>query len=360
MKSPVRVLLAWLVTACAVGADAEVVRWLYDVEVPVASQAERQRAARAGLRELLGRVTGLAELPRNPDIAAALREPEKYYGRFEFSTHTVPPVEPNLAPTEQSVLEVSFEPAAILALLRRADLPVWSADRPTVLVWLVVEQDDSRRLVAAALADDITAAVGRRARQRGLQLSLPVMDLVDRALSPVIVWGKFWELIAAASMRYGMDVLVLGRIVRRVDGSWAADWELRSPDSQDIGVEARFRNLAESAPGAATAGVDLVADALAARFAVGGELGAIAVTVHGASTVAAYASVLDYLESREYVERLEVKVVARDALTVHLHSRSDRDQLQELLSMGTLFTVLPDAPETGPGRSIELTWGGDL
>ena len=360
MKSPVRVLLAWLVAASAMGADAEVVRWLYDVAVPVASQAERQRAARAGLRELLGRVTGLAELPRNPDIEAALRETEKYYGRFEYSTRSVAPVEPNLVPTEQSVLEVSFEPAAILALLRRADLPVWSADRPTVLVWLAVEQDDSRRLVAAASADAIAAAVGRRARQRGLQLSVPLMDLVDRALSPVVVWGKFWELIAAASTRYGPDVLVLGRIVPRVDGSWAADWELRSPGYQDIGLASRFQNLAKSAPDAATAGVDLVADALAARFAVSGQLDAIAVTVHGASTVAAYASVLDYLESREYVQRLEVKVVARDALTVHLHSRSDRDQLQELLSMGALFAVLPDATETGPGRAIELAWRGDL
>ena len=82
--------MACLLLTLALGADGAVVPWLYDVEVPVSSQAERQRAARVGLRELLVRVTGLPELPPNAEIRAALREPENYYGRFEFSMRPRP------------------------------------------------------------------------------------------------------------------------------------------------------------------------------------------------------------------------------------------------------------------------------
>ena len=356
-----RILLLGLVLGGTVVVDAEVVPWLYDVEVPVVSQGERQGAASVALAELLRRVTGQAQLPPNPEVEAALREPGNYYGRFTFTKRLLAP-EPSAEDAdavEQTFFEVSFEPAAVLALLRRAGLPVWSADRPTVLVWLALEQDGARRLVTAADVDDVAAAIKRRARQRGLKVLFPLMDLKDLEISPTAVWGRFWEAIAAASVRYGTDVLVLGRAGQAADGSWTADWEARSA-SDDARRDMRCEHSAESAVLAALAGVDHVADTLAARMAVDGELDAIAVTVRGASTAGAYASVLAYLRSREYIERVEVKVVTRDLLTLRLHSRSGRDQLQELLSMGSPMTVAP--PVAGPLRgppTLDLMWRED-
>ena len=335
------------------------VPWLYDVEVPVASQAERQRAARTGLRELLVRITGMAELPANPEIQAALREPEQYYGRFEFSMRAQPPR--SQAPEnvdgdtpEQMVVALHYEPATVLALLRRAALPVWGADRPSVLVWVAVEQDGARRIVSASSADELFGAVQNRARQRGLAVSLPVMDLADHAVTPTTVWGRFWHAIESASARYNPDLIVVGRVAQRVDGSWVSDWEARS-----AGVADQAQDRAAAAPQAVAAGVDAIADALADRFAVGGRLDAITVTIRGASTIAAYASVLDYLRSREYIERMEVKAVARDVLTLHLHSRSSVAQLEELLSMGSPLAAVPITDPRQPDGSLEFAWAGD-
>ena len=356
MKSLARTLALLLATS-AVSVEAAVVPWLYDVEVPVASQAERQRAARAGLRELLVRITGMAELPANPEIQAALREPEKYYGRFEFSMRSQPGHSQasgdvdNDVP-EQMVVALHYEPATVLALLRRAALPVWGADRPTVLAWVAVEQDRLRRIVSAGSDDGLVAAVRARGRQRGLLVSLPVMDLADHAITPATVWGRFWGAIETASARYNPDLIVVGRVIQRADGSWVSDWEARS-----AGIADHSQDRAAAAAEAVAAGVDAVADALADRFAVGGRLDAITVTIRGASTIAAYASVLDYLRSREYIEHMEVKAVARDVLTLHLHSRSSVAQLEELLSMGSPLAAVPVTDGQAAG-SLEFTWAG--
>ncbi|MCY4014673.1 MAG: DUF2066 domain-containing protein [Gammaproteobacteria bacterium] len=357
MKSLARTLALLLATS-VVRVDAAVVPWLYDVEVPVASQAERQRAARTGLRELLVRITGMAELPANPEIQAALREPEKYYGRFEFSMRSRPgrsqvSGDVDSDAPEQMVVALHYEPATVLALLRRAALPVWGADRPTVLVWVAVEQDGARRIVSASSGDELLGSVRSRARERGLVVSLPVMDLADHATTPTTVWGRFWAAIESASARYNPDLIVVGRVVQRADGVWVSDWEARS-----AGVASLSHGRAAAAPQAVAAGVDTVADALAERFAVGGRLDAITVTIRGASTIAAYASVLDYLRSREYIERMEVKAVARDVLTLHLHSRSSVAQLEELLSMGSPLAAVP-VPDGQPTGSLEFAWAGD-
>ena len=65
---------------------ADVIDWLYDVEVPVATQSSsdtRAAAARA-FATVLTRVTGLKVIPRNPMVTAALRNPGRFYARYRF------------------------------------------------------------------------------------------------------------------------------------------------------------------------------------------------------------------------------------------------------------------------------------
>ena len=89
-------------------AGAEVVDWLYQVEVPVASQsaADRQHAARRALQEMLTRVTGLRDVPMTETVLEALRRPDRFYTGYRFET----------SDDDEMLLEVRFEPEAIQAL----------------------------------------------------------------------------------------------------------------------------------------------------------------------------------------------------------------------------------------------------
>ena len=369
MKSSTVVVLSCILATLAATANAKVVRWLYEVDVPVESQAERRQAAREGLRELLLRVTGLPALPANAELRAGLSSPEEYYGRFEFATRATAPKDNGDDQAEQLILRLHYDAPSVLALVRRAGLPVWSADRPTALAWIALDAAGSRDMLAAGSAPQATSAyvaaelvdaLQRRARQRGIELSLPLMDLADWTVTPAVLWGRFWTPIESASRRYASDLILIGRVSMRADGSWLAEWDLRASPSGDGRIAGRSDPARmASATHAVVSGVDYLADVLSQRFAVGGQLAVIPVTIRGASTIPAYASVLKYLRSREYIQRLDVKSVAIDALTLHVHSRSSGAQMEELLSMGNQLAALPQSNERAGARTLQFAWRGE-
>lgn len=349
-----------------VPAWSEVVPWLYEADVKVDSQtdAERRRAAGAALAEVLTRVTGMREIPVSPRIDRAFADPERFYVRYAFATREA--VDSDVAEAETR-FEVRFEPTALLGLLRQAGLPIWSADRPTVLVWAVVEVDGRREIVAATATGELgetAAAFDEAARQRGVKVSLPLMDLEDHRVSPMDVRGGFWRTVVDVSGRYAPDLLVIGRIVAAGADRWSSNWELRPAVDFD-GPAAVFKHGAASAAQAAEQAVHRLADVLAARFAVrGGDLDAVRVTVRGVRTVRAYASVLDHLQSREYIDRVEVNGVESETLLLRLHSRSSREQLLELLLMGGSLLAsdpgraAPSSRRAPTSGMLDLTWTG--
>ena len=436
---------ASLVLCLAVGSvpamAAQVVDWLYDVEVQVASQAdaERSRAARQALEEVLARVTGMAEPRQVPEVEEALRRPERFYARYEYSRR-LPVAQEGAVAEPATFLQLHFEAAAVLAMLRSADLPVWVANRPTILAWVAMQRQGRRTLLSAtglfdakykkldkpglkldkpglklkpnmriggsglvtkdwgrpasaaitvdglhhlpgqqpsangamplAVSDELAAELQRRARWRGLKLLLPLLDLQDSSLAAEAVWGLFWEDIQGASARYAPDLLLVGRAVEDKKGNWTADWQLRmyanrsrgkfydgsaalAPQGQLDGFAKSFKHHTKSAKKLALLGLDGTADALADRFSVRGALGSIPVLVRGAQTVRGYASLLAHLQSREFIERVDVDAVQPKTLGLRLHSRSNREQLRKLLAMGDQLVV-----ESNPDQPLAVSWRG--
>ena len=362
-------LAAGFLACCAIGVPAEPLAWLYDVQVPVGSQTdrERQRATRHALVEVLGRVTGNAQVPMTSAITGALAAPVRYTRRYQFTSAPLSTVEsasgePN---SDGLLFDVGFDPAAVLALVRDAQLPIWGANRPTILVWLAVRGGGRNDVVVAGGADGWAAALRKRARQRGIALALPLMDLRDLETPTAAVWGFFWEHIEAASRRYGADLLLAGRATLGHDGWWT-DWELREParfDSATFAADGepptarsgrlniRYHHEAGTVQEAARAAVDAVADGLAARFAVRGDHArGLQATVYGAQTVRRYATLLAHLGAQEYIDRVDVLAATPQTLDIRLHTRSDIAQLAELLAQDDRLAVSPN------GDRMEITW----
>ena len=80
---PLFVVLLCLLSASAM---ADVVPWLYEVEVPVENQSREARLDASGeaLLKVLTRVTGLVSVPRVEAVQDALSAPGRYYNQFRY------------------------------------------------------------------------------------------------------------------------------------------------------------------------------------------------------------------------------------------------------------------------------------
>lgn len=324
-------------------ARGDVVEWLYDVDVAVAEatagEVNPRRAAGRALRELLVRMTGLKPLPNIQAVRDALANPDRYYVQYGFVTR---PVEGDAeddsdVDATETRLAVRFDASAVLDLLRGAELPIWGQDRPRVLIWLVLDRDDATREVASATSDAL-AELELAARQRGLLVELPLMDLPDQSLTPTDIWGGFGARVDAASRRYSPDALVVARLHEGREGAWTVDWRLRDPD--DRSTEARDLSYAADETEALRWAIDRTADELGRRLAVTGtSTDIMQLVVTGADTPPAYGAVLRYLASREYLEQVEVVGWTGTSLELALHARTGPGRVRGLLTLGGMFST---------------------
>ena len=294
---------------------AEVVPWLYEVAVPVENQseAERRRASSEGLLKLLTRLTGLNDVPRSPEVEEALESPDGFYNEFRFARVQRKAEEPAEAtpdgpapvavPSSQLELVIQFDPEPVQALIRSAGLPIWRAQRERVVVWAVLADEGGRQIVGAASDLPLVDGLNQRARDRGVLLTLPLLDLEDQlAVDPAAVWGRLSQDIDPASRRYGAEVLLLGRISPDDAGGWQSDWEFWV-DGVVVPFAAEHADLRAHGVEA----VDVLADELAARRVVlSRQAGQLQLAVSGVRSPADYGALLGYVKSLEFVQRVGV------------------------------------------------------
>ena len=331
---------------------ADVIDWLYDVEVPVATQSssDTRAAAASALATVLTRVTGLKVIPRNPMVTTALRNPGRFYARYRFVRKAGGAKD---AMDQQTVLEVGFDPRTVQDLVRSAALPIWSANRPRVLAWIVLEED----VPSIAASDDTTPwvrTIKARSRDRGLLVQLPLMDLVDRErISGSTVSGGFSEQILGASERYGAQYVLTARIWMDGGGLWRGVGGLMFE-----GRQTNFAHEGETRDEVCEKVLDAVADELVQRFVVFGlHTEGISIWVSGITSVSEYGSLLRYLQSLEFIDRVDVAEVSIDRIRIVVHTRSTLRGLSELLYSDGVITR--DASKNSDFGLNQYVWRGE-
>lgn len=344
LRHPLTLLVLLGLSLGAAAARSDDVLWLYEVQVPVADQSPRARLEAAGtaLAQVLTRLTGLTDLPRNEAVDRALAAPDLYYNQFGFRR----------GEAGELLLHLQFVPQSVLDLIRRGNLPIWRANRPTVLAWTVVDDGTGeRRIVNAGAAHPVAEGLKQRAQERGLPLILPLMDLEDQMLvEPAMVWGRLTQPLLEASERYPADILLIGRVQLQPDGRWLGNWEFWLED--DV---RELEQQAEEPAQLGAAAADLVSNELAARFAVL-DSGArrLELAVSAVESAADYADLLRYLGGLEIVDEVDVRFVSADRLGISLVTVAEPDQLQDLLRLDR--RLLPDPYRPALGPALELVW----
>lgn len=328
---------------------AEVVQDMYSAEVPVADQssAELVRASRLGLSEVLVKVSGSVEVLANPAIAAALGGARDHLQRYAYSRAP--------GPQAQLGVKVLFDRTYITQMIIEAGLPLWTANRPAVLLWLVEEDATGRHYINAETSPEVVTALRSEFERRGVPVQLPLFDLSDAAaLDPDRAWSLDGQALLAASARYNLENILAGRFARLANGRIAGEWVYFWQD------ERQARPVtAENEQEFLRAGVALAAEAMSARYGVAAtaNAGGLTVSISGVSGYADYAAIVAWLEGLELVERANVEAVQGDTILLRLQAQADAARLASIIELNKRLLPLPAAlPGTAQTAELNYQW----
>ncbi len=332
LRQMFRGLLLWAITAFA---WAEQVVDLYQTQSLIKSQSgsERARAAADGLAEVFLRVSGSEGTLRNPLIAKALRRAQSYMYEFRYES------------TDETLLEggkeipasrivMKFSPQAVEKVLRQARMPMWPANRRSVVMWLVVDKlSGGRQLVGEAENPQEVKVLTEASVRRGLPVIVPLLDLEDRiTLSADDAWNLEENAIRQASKRYRADSILIGRYSQTSRGRWRGNWTLLDDRQGGSMFDSSGRNLDEIID----KGVDQVAGYMASLAAIvpGTESsGAVVMQLDGIKHFGSYIKVLKYLESLAVVRHAELTAVHEDTLLLQLYTEGELALLIDALAL---------------------------
>ena len=350
VSSLIGLLLLSLASVLTSGLQAAEVQNIYQADVLVNGQdrKERHRAIRSGLVTVLIKATGNSEVALSPGIPELLSRSLSLLQQYRYRSELRPDPEGG-EPIEQELIWLSYDAGAIDRALRDIGLAVWPKTRPNTLIWLAVEENRKRRLYSE---QDLllTNIIEREASRRSIPLSMPLMDLEDRArLDVADVWANFQDSIISASNRYAPEGILVGRIQNNTEqwqGRWsyykdgrAWDWQLNGSLEEVIG-----------------AGIDGSADVLASSIiqtTPTREQGALRVLVKNINSVDDYARSDAYLRSLDAVLDVQASQVNQDRVLFNLVLRGNSDALERAVKLSDrrilraerITRVLPTNPK---------------
>jgi hypothetical protein len=179
--------------------------------------------------------------------------------------------------------------------------------------------------------------------RRGVPARLPLYDLLDTtAITLEDVWGQRSDRIVAASARYGVEDVLVGRAVAVSTGQWAGDWSY-------LGSARRLDRSSDApdARGFLQQGVSMVAEEMASRYAVapsGAVDDRVAMVVSGVLEFSDYAAIVNWLESLELIEHANVQYISGDRIELALDAGAAGAQLATIIELNKRLQPVSDAP----------------
>lgn len=354
--------LALLLIALPLGAPSQAlqVQGLYSYQVAVAneSEAERLRAFSEAFAAVIVKVTGTERALEEPSVARARSNAQSFVEAISYASETVPipppaaadatDASPGAAPAtgaasvatppiattrEQRYVNVTFASALINELLTTAGVPIWDSNRPSVLVWMVIQEvNGDRRLLTTDGDPAVVNLIRQFGTERGLPVIFPVLDFEDRRSLPVeSLWSLDAAAITAASERYGADSTLAGRMLITASGELVGLWQFIFQnqvsvfDGFDSDLQAYLHNPLER-----------ITNQLASYFAVVPvvtDQNFVRLRVDGVDDLRAYSGLLNYVRNLGLVRSVATAQLDGTRLELEVGLQGDAQQLLELIAL---------------------------
>ncbi|MCL6416294.1 DUF2066 domain-containing protein [Aestuariirhabdus sp. Z084] len=339
---------------------AESVKNLYSAEVLVQGQDAESRAIgmKQALTIVLGKVSG-SRLAADPAFLQRLGDAGRYARTFGYRETDETLTNDAGKQVAASRMKVSFDANGVMNLARELNMPIWGANRPSVLVWLIEERRGQREVVANGGTGPLNEALAAESDNRGLPVVLPIMDINDRTeITDTELWGLFAEPIVEASTRYNPGAILAGRFYRNASGQLIGRWMMifRGERSSISVTSVSEQALVQQ-------GMDLAVQELAKRYAVqADEISELPakLLLSGVYSADDYAQAMAYLQQMTAVRGAKPLEVQGDLLTLHLTIDGGLQQLQEVIALDSRMQPQPQRNELEPigSRSLYYQWLG--
>ncbi len=321
---------------------------IYQAAVRVQGQGMDQRndgVARA-LDQVLVKVTGSRAAASRGEAAALRAQAPSLVQQYRYEN--LPQAADGADAAADRMLVVRFDPVALNQAVRDQGLPVWGGVRPSVLLWLGLDEGGQRRFYQAETDGELTAALDQVAAQRGMGFLTPLLDLEDLTrLQASDLWGGFDERLRDASERYGPDLVLAGRLTAR-RGAWQGDWRLLQRERVE-----EWQSRGAGAAAALEAGLDEAVERLASRFAPLAsqtDMASVVVQVVGMDGLGDFVRTERLLRGLDVVERSHLARVLPDRVLFRLQVRGGREALSR--AAGLSRNLLPE-----PAASADAAGG---
>ena len=299
---------------------------LYSAEVAVADDSPEARkvALRKAFSQVLIKASGYRDIGGRKGTRNLIRKAPNYVQQFKYRT------EVDAEGNSERRLWAQFDRHAVNRALAQAGLSVWES-RPEVLVWLVQDKQGQRSLVDPELDAGWIEALQQSARQRGMPLLLPLLDLQDRsAIGVSDLWSANAEAIRQASARYGQPMILLGRIKASGEG-WVVRWVLWSDENSR-----QFTSRGKTQQQVLLAGVDQAMTWIGERYRPAStdlEADWVSLRFLGVDSLDHYARLMRILRSVDQQGQVVLERLEDDHLVVKLKVRGGVDMLRQRLSL---------------------------
>ena len=319
---------------------------LYSQQIPVTNdgEAERNRAFREAFAAVVVKVSGDPRWLENPAIERAIAQAQNYVEATSYISESIQlPLEDNTASAdtdeeqfytaEQRIISINFAAALIDELLADAGIPVWDGNRPSVLVWMVLQNSaGDREFLTADSNPEIVQVMQDFAAARGLPIIFPVLDFEDRkTLSENVAWNLDEAVISSASERYGADSILAGRLHFTASSELVGLWQFQFQDQADVfdGFDSELQSYLYDP-------LNRITTQLASYFAIlpesiDGEM--IRLRIDGIKTLNAYSSLLNYVENLGLVAIVTTAEVDGERIELQLSLVGDARQLYEQIAL---------------------------
>jgi hypothetical protein len=122
-------------------------------------------------------------------------------------------------------LTIYYSPALMKDLLKRIGHSGEVKSQPKLMVWLVVDENDEKRLIGEESDPKLVQNIQRIASSKAIPVVFPMLDIEEVSIvTPNDVWDLNLGTLIESQERYGTAGMLIGRLHHQ--DTWQGDWML--------------------------------------------------------------------------------------------------------------------------------------